>query len=186
MAPQVAEWSRIHLPVQENQETQVQSLDRENPLESEMTLHFSILDGKIPWVEEPSGLQSMGPQRDTTEQPSTQVGVHDVSLQVQQVWGLQACGQHTILNLLPPGGGFSICRVTQRYCCVYPLMWEMGPCPRAALDCVKGKGACAVPAMCYLYRCSGTCWLGATWVDGDFPEHQLCIRSSAFLVLQQL
>ena len=135
MAPQVAEWSRIHLPVQENQETQVQSLDRENPLESEMTLHFSILDGKIPWVEEPSGLQSMGPQRDTTEQPSTQVGVHDVSLQVQQVWGLQACGQHTILNVLPPGGGFSICRVTQRYCCVYPLMWEMGPCPRAALDC---------------------------------------------------
>ena len=73
-------------------------------------------------------------ESDTTEQPSAQVGVHDVNLQVQRVWGLQACGQHTILNLLPPGGGFSICRVTQRYC-VYPLMWEMGPCPRAALDC---------------------------------------------------
>ena len=74
-------------------------------------------------------------ESDTTEQPSAQVGVHDVNLQVQLVWGLQACGQHAILNLLPPGGGFSICRVTQRYCCVYPLMWEMGPCPKAALDC---------------------------------------------------
>ena len=41
------------------QEMRVQSLDREDPLEKEMTSHFSILAWGIPWTEEPSGLQSM-------------------------------------------------------------------------------------------------------------------------------
>ena len=36
----------------------VQSLSWENPLEEEMETHFSILAGKIPWTEEPGGLQS--------------------------------------------------------------------------------------------------------------------------------
>ena len=44
-------------------ETQVQSLDWEDPLEKEMATHFSILTWKIPWAEEPSRLQSMGFQR---------------------------------------------------------------------------------------------------------------------------
>ena len=44
-------------------ETQVRSLDGEDPLEKEMTTHFSILAWKIPWMEEPGGLQSMGSQR---------------------------------------------------------------------------------------------------------------------------
>ena len=42
------------------QETQVQSLGRENPLEKEMATHSSILAWEIPWVEEPGGLQFMG------------------------------------------------------------------------------------------------------------------------------
>ena len=42
------------------QETQVQSLGREDPLEKEMAIHSSILAWEIPWTEEPSGLQSMG------------------------------------------------------------------------------------------------------------------------------
>ena len=33
---------------------------QEDPLEDEMTIHSSILAGKIPWTEEPGGLQSMG------------------------------------------------------------------------------------------------------------------------------
>ena len=37
------------------QETQVQSLGREDPLESEMATHSSILAWKIPWAEEPGG-----------------------------------------------------------------------------------------------------------------------------------
>ena len=45
------------------QETLVQSLDWEDPLEKEMVTHSSILAWRIPWTEEPSGLQSMGLQR---------------------------------------------------------------------------------------------------------------------------
>ena len=45
------------------QETQVQSLGREDPLEKEMVTHSSILAWEIPWTEEPGRLQSMGSQR---------------------------------------------------------------------------------------------------------------------------
>ena len=45
------------------QETQVQSLGREDALESGMTAHSSILAWRIPWTEEPGGLQSIGLQR---------------------------------------------------------------------------------------------------------------------------
>ena len=45
------------------QETQVQSLGWEDPLGKEMATHSSILAWKIPWTEEPGGLQSMGLQR---------------------------------------------------------------------------------------------------------------------------
>ena len=44
-------------------ETQVQSLGWEDPLEKEMATHSSNLAWKIPWTEEPGGLQSMGSQR---------------------------------------------------------------------------------------------------------------------------
>ena len=44
-------------------ETGVQSLGRENSLEKEMATHYSILACRIPWTEEPGGLQSMGSQR---------------------------------------------------------------------------------------------------------------------------
>ena len=45
------------------QETCVRSLGWEDPLEKEMTTHSSILAWKIPWTEEPGGLQSMELQR---------------------------------------------------------------------------------------------------------------------------
>ena len=44
-------------------ETQVRSLDWEEPLEKEMATHSSILAWRIPWIEEPGMLQSMGSQR---------------------------------------------------------------------------------------------------------------------------
>ena len=44
-------------------ETQVQSLDWEDILEKEMATHSSILAWRIPWIEEPGGLLSMGSQR---------------------------------------------------------------------------------------------------------------------------
>ena len=42
------------------QETQVQSLDQEDALEKAMATHSSTLAWKIPWMEEPGGLQPMG------------------------------------------------------------------------------------------------------------------------------
>ena len=45
--------------MQETQETWVQSLGWEDPLEKEMATHSSILAWEIPWTEEPGGLQSM-------------------------------------------------------------------------------------------------------------------------------
>ena len=45
------------------QETRVLSLGWEDPLEKEMATHSSILAWRIPWTEEPGGLQSMGLQR---------------------------------------------------------------------------------------------------------------------------
>ena len=45
------------------QETQVQSLGQEDPLEKGMATHCSILAWRIPWTEDPGGLQSMGLQR---------------------------------------------------------------------------------------------------------------------------
>ena len=46
-----------------NAETQVRSLDQEDPLEKEMAIHSRILAWKIPWTEEPGRLQSMGSLR---------------------------------------------------------------------------------------------------------------------------
>ena len=44
-------------------ETQVRFLGWENPLDKEEATHSSILAWRIPWTEEPDGLQSMGSQR---------------------------------------------------------------------------------------------------------------------------
>ena len=45
------------------QETWLQFLVWEDPLEKEMATHSSLLAWKIPWTEEPGGLQAMGSQR---------------------------------------------------------------------------------------------------------------------------
>ena len=51
--------------MQETQEMWVQSLGREDPLEEGMVTHSSILAWRIPWTEEPGGLQSTGLQSRT-------------------------------------------------------------------------------------------------------------------------
>ena len=56
----VAQQLTIDLPMED---TQVQSLGLEDPLALAMTNHSSIFAWKIPWTEEPGGLQSMGSQR---------------------------------------------------------------------------------------------------------------------------
>ena len=49
------------------QETQVQSLGWEDPLEKRMATHSSTLDRRIPWTEEPGGLQSTGVTKSRTQ-----------------------------------------------------------------------------------------------------------------------
>ena len=69
----VAQWPRIHPPVQE---TWVPSLGQEDPLGKEMATHSSILAWSIPWTEEPGGLQSMGSQKSRTW---LSIDIHTVS-----------------------------------------------------------------------------------------------------------
>jgi len=49
--------------MQETEERQVQSLGQEDPLEEGMAIHSGILAWRIPWTEEPGGLQSIASQR---------------------------------------------------------------------------------------------------------------------------
>ena len=60
VASLVAQWVKNLSAVQE---TWVQSLGWEDPLEKEMATHSSILAWRILWMEEAGGLQSMGSQR---------------------------------------------------------------------------------------------------------------------------
>ena len=58
--------------MQETQEMQVQSLGQEDPLEKEMAPHSSSLAWRIPWTEEPGGLQFMGSQIVSHDLPTKQ------------------------------------------------------------------------------------------------------------------
>ena len=61
------------------QETQVQFLRWEDPLQKEMATHSSVLAWRIPWTEEPGGLQSMGSQEsDTTKQQNQPLAEADL------------------------------------------------------------------------------------------------------------
>ena len=63
-----------HLPAM--RETRVQSLGWDNPLEKEMATHSSTLAWKIPWIEEPGRLQSMGSQRVRRDWATSQCQLH--------------------------------------------------------------------------------------------------------------
>ena len=60
---QVVQWVKNLPAVQKIQEMWVQSLSGKDPLAKEMATHSSVLAWKIPWIEEPGGLQSIGSQR---------------------------------------------------------------------------------------------------------------------------
>ena len=66
--PQVAQWSKkkktnTFLPVQETLETPAGPVGREDPLEKEIATYCSVLAWRIPWTEEPGGLQSIQSHR---------------------------------------------------------------------------------------------------------------------------
>ena len=63
------------------QETRVQSLGWQDPLENEMATHSGILAWEIPWTEEPDILQSLGSQRvghDLTTKQQQQIIIYDI------------------------------------------------------------------------------------------------------------
>ena len=60
---QVAQWVKNPPAVQETQDTWVQSLGQKDPLEEGMATSSSMCAWRIPWTEEPGGLQPMGLQR---------------------------------------------------------------------------------------------------------------------------
>ena len=64
-SPVIAQVVKNLPEMQETKETRVHFLSWENPLEEEMATHSNVLDWKIPWTEEPGGLQSMGSQSRT-------------------------------------------------------------------------------------------------------------------------
>ena len=104
---QVVLWWRIHLLIQETQEMRVGFLGQEDPLEKEMTTHSSILALKIPWTEEPGGLQHKGLQRGrhnwATEKPedaqmeynrlflSLYIKLEGNKMSVKDVWKITRC-----------------------------------------------------------------------------------------------
>ena len=59
----MTQWMKNLPAIQETQESQVQSLGQEDPLEKGVATHPSILTWEIPWLEQPGGLQSLGSQR---------------------------------------------------------------------------------------------------------------------------
>ena len=77
------------------QESQVRSLGREDPLEEEMTTHSRILAWRIPWTEEPGGLQSMGSQR--VDLARTHARTEHLARR-----GQRCCERPPVLGLQPP------------------------------------------------------------------------------------
>ena len=67
------------------QETLVQNLGQEDPLDKEMASHSCLLAWKIPWTEEPGGLQSMGSQKSWTRlsNGTTTNGKRELKLQMK-------------------------------------------------------------------------------------------------------
>ena len=68
--PRWWQWSKTHLPMHET-ETQIHFVAQEDPLEEGMAIHSSIRAWRIPWTEEPSGLQSIGGKTQATQHTHT-------------------------------------------------------------------------------------------------------------------
>ena len=63
MASLLVQWERIHLPMQETQETGLRYLSREDPMQEGMATYSVFLLGESHGTEKPGGLQTMGSQR---------------------------------------------------------------------------------------------------------------------------
>ena len=86
--------------MQDMQERPVQSLGLEGPLEKEMATHSSILAWRIPWTEDPDGLQFMGLQRSDTTEATEQAQGHSSYSSPENFWSSDA-GPSVCLALYP-------------------------------------------------------------------------------------
>ena len=68
------------------QETRVQALDQEDPLEKGMSTHSSILAWRISWTEEPGRLQSMGSQSQTQLEALSTHALYSTGTCIQCLW----------------------------------------------------------------------------------------------------
>ena len=100
---QVAQWYRIHVPMQERQGTQVWFLGWEDPLEKEMATHSSILAWWIPWTEETGELQSMGSQESDKSE-------HAVEYKLHKIW------YHELLSCLSLAWGLVLNSLSTTIC----------------------------------------------------------------------
>ena len=71
-------------------------MDWEDPLEKEMAAHSSILAWKIPWTEEPGGLQSMGSQRVGCDRVTLSLFFFNKKGNVMCPWGHKRVGQFSV------------------------------------------------------------------------------------------
>ena len=71
-----------NLPAVQKTQEMRGSLGQEDPLEEEMTAHSSVLAWRIPWAEEPAGLQAMGSQKSQTIQHSAHI--HNTMLETAE------------------------------------------------------------------------------------------------------
>ena len=118
---------------------QVQSLGREDPLEKETATRSSILGCKIPWTEEPGGLQSMGWQSQTQLRHWAHTLCHYHSNQSPQCTTLQGAlmaltwpcwASPTQVLVCRPGSiKAALVEVAGRSCLGSRLLGPQGPCP---------------------------------------------------------
>ena len=95
--PRWRSWSRTCLPMQKTWETWVWSLGQEDPLEEGTTIRFSVLAWRIPWTQEPGGLQSVASQSRTRLK---WLGMH---VRVRAVCIYQSCSPQFISSPFPFG-----------------------------------------------------------------------------------
>ena len=85
------------------QETWVQSLGQEDPLEKEMATHSSILAWRIPWTEQPGGLPSMGSQELNMTKWLILLGGEGKRVELNSLWGVLSCSHmfHYVMGSKP-------------------------------------------------------------------------------------
>ena len=142
--------------MQETQKTRVQSLNHEEPLEKGMASHSSILAWKIPWTEEPSGLQSMGLQRVGHNWTRT----HSPLTQGKKRWSNQYSGH--LIYIFPPLGSLRSPTAGLEKTRTQEVIWRHRPlhsssvqsflCPQGGLyfllHCPLGGCVCVCACVC--------------------------------------